>query len=350
VKTVKLTGRLNRFGRWDLALVITVGEYTSARNRSRTRGCRVNLGWAKVDDDNVRVATAFLPDGSRKEFVLPLAFKLRGTRHCFVPKDALVRSSQDSANYQRLAEAYAQQIDHLLEDTKAEIKRLLVTGAERSCARSSAAQVEIRKKLSHIALMRDRGLHQLRSLLTEEKQQKSHSQVDRLQLDAALKVLNKWADKTANLRRSKADVDYRFMARRKHLYQEWAKQLCEEFGTIELNNVDLDAIAAEPNVDLSKLEGEAKTQEAITRSAARNRQLVSISEFKHWLQNAADKYGTTVSDPDAAKRKAAKDNRPPVSGVELDHCFVQGNGLRMIASGNRSLVAEAELRESVEQN
>jgi hypothetical protein len=144
-----------------------------------------------------------------------------------------------------------------------------------------------------------------------------------------LLALDVWAGEQARVQRSLNDVHQRYINLRRWRQQNFALELCDEYSRINLNNIDLDAIAEEPNEDITMLSGGESADEYAKRKAAKYRAAARLSEFKLWLKNAAQKTGTLIIDPDEEdRRKGAL--RKPVSKTE-DGMFCANHDVASIA-------------------
>jgi hypothetical protein len=274
VKTVTFHAELNSFNRWDCSLIIVVDEH---RKEVKHKGgtCMMNLGFRSLGD-SIGIGQIIEDGGNTFNLEMSLLFDNRNTRHT------------GRGHYLELADCYANRIGKGLEDTKNRIANLL----------HDTTHEFIQKKLKNIRLVRNTGLKAIRHVLESLERTPMEEE--------AFSVLGKWAAEDERLTRSLTDVFHRLVGRRRWWYQNLAAQLCEQYSTITLSNLDLDSIAQKADSDLTKLEGDQASQEYARRKASRYRAAASLSEFKHWLVNAARKTGTTVIDPDEQKRKIRK--------------------------------------------
>jgi hypothetical protein len=201
----------------------------------------------------------------------------------FLPEDIL-----KSWHYKRELQRKA---DQLLEETKSVLRNLPYP---------TQLPPPVRSFFAHVGTARAPGLWRLLQLLEETGA-----------TGEAAEILRSWADRSTKLLREARGLERRYLGHRDWFYRNAALQLCQRYHQLVVTKADV------PVVSVGTQEGDDPQQQTGTY-----RQLASPSRFLTFLQHAATKTGTEITEEACRStmlnsQGVANRSRPSSAGKKL---------------------------------
>jgi len=320
LKRVYLIGNHSCLG-WKFHLVLTTEiEPSIIKNILPATECGLDLGWRKLDQDNVRIGYLVDTRGNKQEITLPLG----------LPSKGLKKHNQYALSKSPNAIPYNLVINHwdLVKQIDQEIA-FNVDRCKENLKKSLPKQLpeHIKNVVDSIQLMRQKGLKKLYWLLKEAN----------IAPDS-IRELEVWFGIDRCLSRKLQKGKDRLIRFRQWHYRNIALDLARRHSVIYWeSDLSIKALAEDP---ILKQPG----NEALKNSMF-YRQIVALGEFRQYLKNACKKTGCILA---ASKKNHTTDrcticNAPVATGSSLMLTCDNGHKMDQDLNAARRLLAQCEM-------